>query len=157
MICMSEKAGKIAEKAMEYHKAGYNCAESVLKAVAETFELEDSSVPMIATGFGGGIGRQGLTCGALTGSVMSIGLIVGRRTADETEKKAKAYELTARFLREFEDANGSTLCKELIGVDISTEEGFKKAVEQGIIQGKCNNEIITSAVKILDKVTIEQR
>jgi len=50
--------------------SGLNCAESLLLVVSKYSGLEKDSarfIPRIATGFGGGIARNGDVCGALSG------------------------------------------------------------------------------------------
>jgi len=42
----------------------------------------------IATPFGGGIGRRGSVCGAVSGTIMAIGLKYGRMESDEDKEKA---------------------------------------------------------------------
>jgi C_GCAxxG_C_C family probable redox protein len=49
-------------------------------------------IPKIATAFGGGIGRCGSLCGALTGGVMAIGIKHGTNEPSP-EKRLKAYEV----------------------------------------------------------------
>jgi len=51
-----EHANKIIDRAFSYFKAGYNCAESVLLAIAkDALKINCDFIPRIATGFGGGI------------------------------------------------------------------------------------------------------
>jgi len=66
--------------------------------------------------------RQGNTCGAITGSLMAIGLARGRRT--RTEPREPAYEPGAELLRRFLAAFGTLHCRELTGCDLSTPEGY---------------------------------
>lgn len=65
---------------------GFNCAESVLLATShEKFAQSIGGIiPRIATGFGGGIARNGDVCGALTGGVMAIGLALGRVSPEDS-------------------------------------------------------------------------
>jgi len=62
----------LEEQAKRNFNMGYNCAESVLLAVSEangaTRQRAQSLIPRIATGFGGGIARNGDVCGALVGA-----------------------------------------------------------------------------------------
>jgi C_GCAxxG_C_C family probable redox protein len=59
--------------------SGYNCAEAVLLATSQDAlrRKVGAVIPRIATGFGGGISRNGDVCGALTGGIMGIGLAGG--------------------------------------------------------------------------------
>ena len=76
-----EKEYKLAE---QYHLQGNNCIESVLKTCNDTMNLQlpDVAIRMVS-GMGGGIGRSGCVCGALSGACLVIGALVGRLTPDE--------------------------------------------------------------------------
>jgi C_GCAxxG_C_C family probable redox protein len=65
-----------SEKALEYFDNKFNCAQSVLIAFAAELGLSDNDSLKVACAFGGGIGRQQLTCGAVTGAAMALGLRV---------------------------------------------------------------------------------
>ena len=71
-----EKEYKLAE---QYHLQGNNCIESVLKTCNDTMNLQLPDVAIrMASGMGGGIGRSGCVCGALSGACLVIGALVGR-------------------------------------------------------------------------------
>ena len=82
----------IKEKALEYHAAGFNCAQSVLAACNEYTGLDDSAALAISAGFGGGL-RSGEICGAISGAVMALGLVCPFNEADNAEAKVKIAEL----------------------------------------------------------------
>jgi C_GCAxxG_C_C family probable redox protein len=100
----------------------FNCAESVLLATAEALNIRSGAVPRAASAFGGGMARQGNACGAITGSLIAIGLARGRES--KTEPREPSYEpgadLQQRFLARF----GAGTCRELTGCDITTPEGY---------------------------------
>jgi C_GCAxxG_C_C family probable redox protein len=104
---------------------GFNCAESVLLTVSRYSELAkegaESFIPRIATGFGGGIARNGDTCGALTGGVIAIGLAIGRSRPEESREPC--YSVVDRFYNEFVRTFGTCRCRELTGVDLRMPEG----------------------------------
>lgn len=70
---------EIYDLAEQYHNDGNNCVESVVKACNDGLELglPDVAIRMVS-GMGGGIGRSGCVCGALSGSCLVISSIVGR-------------------------------------------------------------------------------
>ena len=105
---------------------GYNCAQSVLLTIFERWNGENILVPKITTAFGGGIGRCGSVCGALTGGVMAIGIKYGTNEPS-VEKRLRAYELARMIYRRFEKLHGNVLCRELIGYDLSDPEELEKA------------------------------
>ena len=89
--------------------SGYNCAEAVLLATSQDLLLDrvETIIPRVATGFGGGLSRNGDVCGALTGGIMRIGLAAGRNSAEES--RDRCYEAVDRFysafVKEFGNAN----------------------------------------------------
>jgi len=117
---------EISERAAKYFEAGFNCAESVLMSFAESIGVRTDLIPKIATPLGGGIGRRGSVCGALTGGVMAIGLKVGRSELKDTKSREESYEKALELFKRFEKEFGSALCYDLIKLDLTTSEGRKK-------------------------------
>ncbi len=139
---------KIADIALNHFKSGYNCAESVLLAFMETFDIKCKMAPRMASGFGGGISRTDHICGAFSGAVIALGLLSGRDKPDEDREKiySKVSELEKRFSEEF----GTIECTDLLGFDISTHEGHTAAKEAGVFQTKCSVFVQRSAEIISD-------
>jgi len=146
-----DNKSELGKKAAEHFIEGYNCAQSVLLTVFDHYNLTNELVPKIATGFGGGIGRCGSICGALTGGVMAISVIYGTNEP-LMKKRLKAYETARKFYEQFEAQNGSVLCKELIGFDLSIPEQRDKAAKTNAFEEKCTV-FITKAVEILVDLT----
>jgi hypothetical protein len=48
-------------------KEGFTCSQAVLTAFADECGLDRKAAMKIAAGFGGGMGRMALTCGAVAG------------------------------------------------------------------------------------------
>ena len=141
---------QVTEKAIKHYQSGYNCAESVLLALSEYIEpkSENELIPKIAAGFGGGIGRCGSVCGALTGSIMAVGIkFASNDTA--VEKRAKAYAYAKTLLKQFEGQNGTTLCRDLIKYDLSNPEEVAKFRQEGIPQKVCSKLIKVSIENFL--------
>ena len=133
-----ENVAEIIDRALSYFKGGYNCAESVLLAIAkDALELNSDLIPKIATGFGGGISRQGYVCGAVSGAVMGFGLKYGRNSPEEL--RARTYNRVVEFLKRFEKRFGSIACKELSGCELHTIEGIRKFREENVHEEKCSN------------------
>ncbi|MGA2790028.1 MAG: C-GCAxxG-C-C family protein [Candidatus Bathyarchaeia archaeon] len=104
--------------------SGLNCAESLLLVVSKYTGLEKDSarfIPRVATGFGGGIARNGDMCGALSGAVMAISLALGRDRPDQSGDQC--YTAIDQFYNDFVKAFGSSKCRELTHVDFKTPEG----------------------------------
>ena len=60
------------EKAMNLFENGCNCSQAVLLAFAEDFGLDEEKAAALAVPFGGGMSKQGKTCGCLSGALMVI-------------------------------------------------------------------------------------
>ncbi len=128
----------LGEKAAAYHREGYNCAQAVLLTLYDHMYLnaKNDAIPKIATGFGGGIGRCGSVCGALTGAIMAISLKYGANEIN-AEKKANAYAKTRALYRQFEKQHGSVMCSELVKLDLSTSQGMAKAKQADVFETVC--------------------
>ncbi|MGB8779794.1 MAG: C-GCAxxG-C-C family protein [Candidatus Bathyarchaeia archaeon] len=142
---------ELGKKAAEHFREGYNCAQSVLLTMLDHLNLTNELVPKIATGFGGGIGRCGSVCEALTGGVMAISVMYGTNEP-LMKNRLKAYQTAQKFYEQFEAQNGSVLCKELIGFDLSVPEQRDKAVKTNAFEKKCTV-FVTKAVEILLELT----
>jgi C_GCAxxG_C_C family probable redox protein len=140
----------LGDRATSFFLKGYNCSQAVLLIMLEHWGVKNELVPKIATGFGGGIGRCGSVCGALTGGVMAIGVRYG--TSEASEDRLPTYELSRKFYKQFENRNKGVLCKELIGYTLSDPDEYEKAKKENVFQNKCAG-FVKNAVKILLELT----
>jgi C_GCAxxG_C_C family probable redox protein len=141
----------VCERAVAYFLENYNCAQSVLLAMFEHWNGKNDLIPKIATAFGGGIGRCGSVCGALTGGMMALGIRFGTNEPS-MEKRTETYELAQRFFRRFEKENDSVLCRELIGYDLSDPKQLEETRERDVFEEKCTV-FISKAVEALLELT----
>jgi C_GCAxxG_C_C family probable redox protein len=91
----------------------------------------------VSCAFGAGMGRMAGTCGAVTGAYMAIGLKYGKCREDDEAAKEKTYALTQEFAQRFRERNGSVVCRELLGFDMSTSEGWKAIKEKNLCPTLC--------------------
>ncbi len=147
---MVEKSD-LGKKATTLFLKGYNCSQSVLLAMTEHWGLENDLVPKVATGFGGGIGRCGSVCGALTGGVMALSIRYGTNEPS-AEKRLRTYELSRKFFEQFEKRNRGVLCKDLIGYTLANPDEHEKATKENVFQKKCAR-YVENAVTILLELT----
>lgn len=130
-----------------FHQEGYNCAQSVLLAFAERYNLDKDLAARLAAGLGGGMGRAARTCGAVTGAIIVLGLQHGNHPPMDKQAKERAYAMARQFQAEFQARLGGLDCRDLLGVDISTPEGLARARAEKLFQG-CDG-YIAAAVQIL--------
>jgi C_GCAxxG_C_C family probable redox protein len=141
----------LSEKATALFDRGYNCAQSVLLTMFEQWNGKSDVIPKIATGFGGGIGRCGSVCGALSGGIMALGIKYGTNEPS-LEKRLKTYKLAQKFYRQFEKEHGSVLCRELIGYDLSKPKELEKAKKAKVFDEKCVNFVRRAVESLLELV-----
>ncbi len=139
------------EKAVSGFEKEFNCCQAVLSTYGPRFGLDRELALKLAAGFGGGIGHQGETCGAVTGALMVIGLKHSATLADDKDSSEKTYRLTDQFLERFKARHGSILCRELLGCDISTPQGLQGARDKGLFKKLCPNFVRVSA-EILEEL-----
>ncbi|MFC2133725.1 C-GCAxxG-C-C family protein [Bacteroidota bacterium] len=141
------------ETASALHEQGYACSQAVLATFADDLGIDKETAYKISATFGGGIGRTGETCGALTGAIMVLGLKYGSAELPDDLSKKELYETVSYFLDEFKEKHSTTLCKDLLGYDISIPEEYEKVKENGISNKKCPV-FISDAVEILEDMLI---
>lgn len=108
---------------------------AVLLAVCQEFEIENNINPQIASAFAGGIGNTGSVCGAVVGAVMAIGLKLDQK--DTMEEALQNLTVARDFRSRFEAEVGSISCRELTGLDLTTDEGLKKLMSSDTPQTVC--------------------
>lgn len=105
------------ELAIAYHDKKYNCAQAVALAFADEVGVDKKTLFKICEGCGLGMGGMEGTCGAVTGAVILAGLKNSDGSLDDPKTKASTYQLSKEILRQFQSKNGSTVCKDLKGVE----------------------------------------
>jgi C_GCAxxG_C_C family probable redox protein len=136
------------ESGIECFRSGFNCAQAVFSAFCQDYGLEPDIALRIAGGLGSGA-RSADTCGALSGAILVIGLRHGQDTSRDKAAKELCNSETEKFSRLFREKNGSSLCRELLHCDITTEEGRKFAVDANLFTTKCV-ELVVDAIMILE-------
>ena len=120
---MDEKELELrVERAVDNFMAGYGCCQSVVAAFADIYGLDDELAKRIAAGFGGGVGRLRMMCGAVSGIVMLVGLDCGQTAGSDREGKSACYKVVQQLLAQSEAENGSLICAEILGL-----KGHEKA------------------------------
>ncbi|PKM94884.1 MAG: hypothetical protein CVU84_08135 [Firmicutes bacterium HGW-Firmicutes-1] len=141
-------------EAIQNFDNGFNCSQAVLSVFCEELGLSKEVALKISTGFGGGM-RRGEVCGAVTGAIMAIGLKNGHFIEGDTDSKAKAYEITKQFELKFEELNGSIICKQLLGYDITIENELKMIKEKTLFDMICPK-MIEDSINILEDLLLDK-
>ena len=109
--------------------AGQHCAQCTLLPWAEELGYDAEELQRMAAAFGGGMFR-GDTCGAVTGALIALGLVFGDDNAVMEQK-------TAQFQAAFRERFGSTLCREILGYDLSQPGALDAARASGNMTERC--------------------
>lgn len=84
---------------MENFMAGYGCCQSVVAAFCDLYGLDEVMAKRIAAGFGGGVGRMRMMCGAVSGIVILVGLDCGQTEGSDREGKSACYKVAGACWR----------------------------------------------------------
>jgi C_GCAxxG_C_C family probable redox protein len=116
---------------------GFNCAQSMLFTFGREYFKEDNFALKLTSGFGAGISHRGEMCGAVSGSLMIIGLRYG--SCDPLDELAEeiSFMISKEFLQAFEKKNGSLHCSRLLKAEINTPEGYVYATENELFKKIC--------------------
>lgn len=146
-----------AEVARKLFKEGYACSQAVSMAFSDVVNINKEVLSKISLPFGGGLGRLRLTCGAVSGMAMILGLVF-TDTTNEKESKLKVYEITRELVSRFEKQNGSIICKELLeGSNLKVEVAGKPEERTNeYYQKRPCDELVYNAAKILEEYLIEK-
>lgn len=112
----------ISDKATDLFVQGYNCGQAVLAAFSARYGISKEQALRMAAAFGGGIGRQRMTCGTVLSLAVLAGLEEVNGSPDDEEAKLRSIKLIQSMTEEFKAAYGSAVCGEILGL-----KGFAKA------------------------------
>lgn len=101
-------------KAQSLFDEGYACSQSVLLAFSQEFELDEKTAKLIASTFGGGMGRLREKCGAITGGFMVLGLKYGNENPTDMDTKLNSYRKVRELNKLILEIHGTTNCAEIL-------------------------------------------
>ena len=122
MNITEQELEKRIERAVDNFMAGYGCCQSVVAAFADLYGVDEKTALRFGAGFGGGVGRLRMMCGAVSGIVMLVGLDCGQTEGSDREGKSACYKVVQDLLARSEAENGSLICAEILGL-----KGHEKA------------------------------
>lgn len=111
------------QRAVELFMSGYGCCQSVVAAYADLYGFTDEQAKLVGAGFGGGVGRMRMMCGAVSGMVILAGMSDGQTEGSDREGKAHCYSVVQDLLEKSKEENGSIICAELLGIKGTVAKG----------------------------------
>ena len=109
-----------------YFEGNYNCAETIIRAANEYYELGLHDRDMIMVGAYG----AGIQCGNTCGAVLSAAALLSMKYVE-----AKAHEnedikpVVMKLMRKFQAKYGSTLCKDIKPQSFKPEYRCRMTIE----------------------------
>ncbi len=87
---------KIEKDAYDYEFNYHGCSRSALRSLQDNLNLGgDDKLIAAASPLSGGIGLMGEVCGAITGSIMAIGMAMGKRGGQDLTNAEGVYRSVA--------------------------------------------------------------
>ncbi len=118
-----EVLNRVERRAAAYEYEYHGCTQCVLLALQQEFNLPGGSAALKAAGFwAAGTARMGNMCGALTGTMLALGLLAGRERIedplygeeiDETSGQPRRLEFARASFRRFVQEFGSWICRDI--------------------------------------------
>ena len=140
-------------KAKERFETEFSCSQSVLSTLAPELGVDEETALKIASAFGGGMMRHGEVCGSVTGALMALGLKFGSTAPDNEEKIREASQ---ELMRQFEEPNGSLLCRELLGYHLIVPKELEKAKESGVFNQVCPL-LVKNATALAEEIMLRDK
>ena len=138
------------EKAKELFESGYTCAQAVFLAFEEETGLDSTTAMKLLAGFGGGFGRLREVCGAASGMTAVISYLNSSGSVDDYENKRELYKKIQSAMNEYKEINGSYICRELLGGNISSTPEPTKRSPDFYKKRPCSN-LCAIAAEIAEK------
>ena len=98
--------------------SGLNCAQAVALAFLEELKLSETEIKKLSIGFGGGLARQRLTCGAVSGMALVLSFVLSNGN-----DKLGIYKIIQCACDEFKSELGSLVCDDLLK-GVETKKGL---------------------------------
>ena len=112
-----------ADKAEELFRRGYNCSQSVFAAFADVVGMTEEEAAKLASPFGAGFGKMREVCGAVSGMTLLAGILNGYSDPADADGKKALYALIQKMCLEFEEKEGTLICRELLGLQKGEDLG----------------------------------
>jgi len=138
------------EKAMQCFLDGYNCSQYMILAFEDILDTDIKLALKIASPFGGGMGRLREVCGSVSGMFMVLGYLLGYNEPDDYEGKKVLYAHIQELARRYEEANGSIICRDLLGLTEKRQDSTPEPRTDAYYKNRPCTEKIGSAAEILE-------
>ncbi len=129
---------------------GNACSQAIFAKYSPRYGLDSEVAMKIASGFSSGM-RMAQTCGAVTGSIMILGMHACCNDCDNPAGRKKSFSMVKEFTEKFKKVNKGITCKELLGCDVTTKTGLEFSKINKLRDTICVK-AVRSASSILEKM-----
>ncbi len=143
-------------RAMDYFTDGYNCSQAVVLAYDDLVALDRELLATIAAPFGGGMGRLREVCGAVSGMFMVSGFVNKANDPLDLDAKKLNYKGVQMLAKQFTDANGSIVCRELLGLSVKKQEPTPEARTEEYYKKRPCKELVGMAARFVGEMINEK-
>ena len=136
---------------------GYNCAQAVIYSFSDEREDDDKDLLLkLACGFGAGMGRKEIVCGAVSGGIMALGMKYGRGENKDGALTERTYRKTRELMDKFVEKYGTVICRELLGgCELTTPEGQREFREKDLKNKVCKD-CVRAVVEIIENISLSE-
>lgn len=153
-------ASPLSQKAMDLLKECGNCAQTSFAILNDAHDLDGDQILKALTPFPG-VALRGETCGAVTGSLMALGLVYGRDDLKDWNAYIRSLPPTRKFCSRFEARYGSTACNDILQKELGQTYDLADRAEalQYVVSGgpeACAG-VVAGAVEMASEIIAKAR
>lgn len=130
-----------------------NCNQAVFTAFGPDYGVSEELCVKLGLSFGGGMGRQGRTCGVVTAAYSIIGLWAATQSDNLDTQKTIAANKVVEYNKIFQQINTHLDCKDLLGYRLCVPEEKAKSEELGLHDKICK-QLVKESAEILEIILV---
>ena len=136
-------------RAKELFLSGYNCAQSVFLAFRDLTTLDEQTAAIVASSFGGGMGRLREVCGAVSGMSLVAGFLYPNFDPTNALSKKENYAAVQELAERFRQENGFIVCRDLLGLAQQKDDPTPSPRTESYYKRRPCAEYVASAARIV--------
>ena len=148
---------KRSDLARENFLKGYNCAQAVALAFSDVAGMSEEQLLKALSPFGGGFGRLREVCGAFSAVTFVYGCVRGYCDPKDMQAKKAVYADIQALAEECRKANGSIVCRELLGLSGKDSPAPAARTEEYYKKRPCTEICAVSAQILAEKLGLTER
>ncbi len=140
-----------ADYAVSLFNGGLNASQAFQAAFCPDLGIEEDTALKLGAGLSGRVKYADDVCGAVISGILIIGLRFGNTDPDDSASYERTYSAVEEFVAEFKARNDTIKCSEILGIDVSTENGKETAEDQRLLADVCSN-LVRDSAEILEMI-----